>query len=120
MDGKKVALKVTGIVVGIIAVCILLGIFVGAPIFKSMKYNNAQKLAESGQFAAAVAELQGNMDSYKDATLKKQEYALEAARQFYDDKNMDAALAYLDLALNGPDETVVKEAQILSEKINAE
>ncbi len=118
MSGTKVALKITGIIVGIIVACILLGMFVGAPIFKGMKYNNAQKLAENGQYVEAVAELQGNMDNYKDAIVKKQEYALEAAKQYIEQGDKENALSYLDYAISlNADKNLTDEAKKLFEEM---
>lgn len=114
MSGTKVALKITGILVGIIAVCVLLGIFVGAPILKGMKYNNAQKLADAGQYVEAVSELQGNMDKYKDAKLKKQEYAIEAAKQYIEEGDKNNALSILNYAISlNADKTLTDEAKKL-------
>ena len=117
MSGAKVALKITGIIAGIIAVCVLLGIFVGAPILKGMKYNNAQKLAGNGQYAAAVSELQGNMDAYKDTTVKKQEYAIEAAKQYIENGDKENALKYLDYSIKlNADKTLTEKAKKLFDK----
>lgn len=116
MSGTKVALKITGIIVGIIVICILLGFFVGAPIFKGMKYNNAQKFAQNGQYVEAVAELQGNMDNYKDAKVKKQEYAIEAAKQAIEKGDKENALSYLGYAISvNADKTLTDEATKLFE-----
>ena len=117
MSGTRVALKITGIIIGIIAVCVLLGIFVGAPIFKGMKYNNAQKLAENGQYVEAVTELQGNMSGYKDSILKKQEYAIEAAKQYIEKGDNKTALSYLDYAIKvNADKDLTDKAKKLFEK----
>ena len=114
MSGTKVALKITGIILGIIVVCILLGIFVGAPIFKGMKYNNAQKLAENGQYVEAVTELQGNMDNYKDAKIKKQEYAFEAAKQYIEEGDKENALSILSYCISiNADAGITEEAKKL-------
>lgn len=117
MDGKRVALKITGIIVGIIVVCILLGIFVGAPIFKGMKYDNAQKLAEAGNYTLAVSELQGNMDEYKDSKLKKQEYSIEAAKQYIEKGDKQNALSILKYAISlNADKSLTDEAKKLFEE----
>lgn len=114
MSGTKVALKITGIIVGIIVICILLGFFVGAPIFKGMKYNNAQKFAQNGQYVEAVTELQGNMDNYKDSKVKKQEYALLAAKQAIEKGDKENALSYLGYAIEiNADKTLSNEAKKL-------
>lgn len=119
MSGKKAALTIIGILAGIIAVCTLLAIFVGVPVLKNMKYNNAQKNAESGQYIAALYELEGrNMDEYKDVKLKKQEYALSAAKQFISEKDYTSAIIFLNLAIEtNADKDFTSEARKLLDEV---
>lgn len=117
---NKVALKVTGIIVVIIAVCVLLGIFVGAPLLRNLKYNNAVKNAEAGNYAVALEELDG-IDNYKDVKEKKQTYALEAAKKFYEQGDLDSALSFIIVAENYPeDEKKAEDTAYLKETIEKE
>ena len=117
---NKVALKVTGIIVGIIAVCVVLGIFVGVPLLRNLKYNNAVKNAEAGNYVVALEELVG-IDNYKDVKEKKQTYALEAAKQFYEHGDLDSALSFIEVAENYPeDEKKTEDTTNLKEKIEKE
>ena len=120
MSGKKTALIIIGILAGIMAVCTLLAIFVGVPVLKNLKYTNAQKNAEAGQYIYAIYELEGrNMDDYKDVKLKKQEYALCAAKQFISEKDYVNAEAYLTLAIViNADKDITAEANKLLKEVN--
>lgn len=118
MSGTKVALKIIGILVGIIAVCVVLALVIGVPVLKNMKYNNAQKLAEAGNYTVAISELSGrDMDEYKDVKVKKQEYAIAAAKQYIAEKDKNNALSVLDYAIKlNADKELTKEAKKLFDK----
>ena len=115
MDKKRIILKILGIIVGIIAGCVLLAILVGAPIMRNMQYNNAMTNAENGYYEAALQELDGrNMDEYKDVKVKKQEYAIEAAKQYTEKEDYEKAYALLNYAVElEADSDLTKEAEKL-------
>ena len=115
MNNNKVALKIVGIIACIIVGCTLLAIFVGAPLLRNLQYTNALKNAENGQYIAAIKELSArNMDEYKDTKLKKQEYAMEAAREFIKDKDKENAVAMLEYVIElDVDTKLTTDAKIL-------
>ena len=119
MNSKKVVLSVVGIVAGIIAVCVILSLLVGVPVLKNMRYNNALSNAKSGNYVTALSELSGeSMDDYKDVKIKRQEYALEAAKQYIKDKDTENAILYIGYAIEiNAKENITKEAKKLYDKI---
>ncbi len=120
MNGKTVVLKIVGILSAIIVGCVILAIFVGAPLLRHMQYTNAVKNAENGQYVAAVKELNGrNMDEYKDSKQKKQEYVIAAAKQYMDEKNYEEAYGALKYAIEiDADTELTKEAEKLLKKVS--
>ena len=118
MRGKQIALVITGIIAGIITLCVLLAIFVGVPVKKNKKYNNAIHNAEAGNYTVAINELNG-INDYKDVPVKKQEYAIEAAKQCIEDDDTVNALSLLNYAMSiDADSKLTKEAKALFDKIH--
>ncbi len=114
MKIKKAGLKITGIVLGMIAGVTALSIIFSITLLPVMKYNTAVKNAESGNYTLAVKGLMELKSEYKDSEKKKQEYALEAGKAFLSEGNRDEALKYLDFArVYAVDKTVAEKAQRL-------
>ncbi len=115
MDTKKVILKIVGIIVGIIAVCTVLAIFVGAPVMRNMQYKNAEKNAQNGHYIEAIRELSGrNMDDYKDVKERKQGYAISAALEYMEKGDRDGAVEMLEYAIEiNTDKELTKQAKEL-------
>lgn len=106
---KHVGLKVTGLVLGIIAVIALIAVIFSFTALPGIKYNNAEKNAAAGNYDVAVRILNG-MD-YKDSAQKFGEYALEAGKQFYEAGDIDNASLYLTYAAQSENEEAAAEAQ---------
>ncbi len=114
MENKSVGLKVTGIMVGIIAAITALALIFSVTLLPVMKYNTAVKNAGIGNYELAVKGLY-ELD-YKDSENLLQEYALSAAKQLLKSENKEDAQAYLSLAIDsGDSEEISKEAQALYE-----
>lgn len=119
MDNKKVALKIVGILGGVIVCIVVLAAVFSLKIAPIMKYNTAVKNAEAGEYALAVKGLSELKSEYKDSEKKKQEYALEAGKQFMEEGNTEAATAYLGFAGSlSADSELAKEAQELFNELN--
>ena len=115
MENKNVGLKVTGIMVGIIAAITALALIFSVTLLPVMKYNTAVKNAAAGNYELAVKGLY-ELD-YKDSEKLLQEYALSAAKQLLQSENKESAAAYLSLAINsGENEKISSEAKALYEK----
>ena len=115
MENKRVGLKVTGIMVGIIAAITALALIFSVTLLPVMKYNTAIKNAAAGNYELAVKGLY-ELD-YKDSENLLQEYALGAAKQLLKSENKKDAAAYLSLAIDsGDSEEISKEAQALYEE----
>lgn len=101
MENKNAVLKIIGIMLGIIVVCIILSLLVGVPAMKNMKYKNAVSNAEKENYSTAVSELSGkSMDNYKDVKSKRQEYAIEAAKQYIELNDTDNAIYALEYCIS--------------------
>lgn len=106
MENKNAVLKVTAIMFGIIAVCVILSILIGVPTMKKMKYSNALSNAEKGNYITAVSELSGKtMDDYKDVKNKRQEYSLEAAKQYIENDDIESAESAIEYCISVDNES---------------
>lgn len=119
MENKNAALKVIGIMFGIIAVCVILAILIGVPTMKKMKYNNALANAENGNYMTAISELSGKtMDDYKDVSKKRQEYSLAAAKQYIENGDTESAESAIEYCVSiDKESSYAKEAKKLLGKI---
>ena len=117
---NKTILKIVGIIIIIFALSITLAYFVGVPIMRNMQYTNAVKNAENGYYEAALSELEGrNMDEYKDVKIKKQEYAIEAAKQYMENNDYEKAYLSLKYAIKlNTDVNLTKKAEKLLDKLS--
>lgn len=114
MENKRVGLKVTGIMLGIIAGITALALIFSVTLLPVMKYNTAIKNAGIGNYALAVKGLY-ELD-YKDSEKLLQEYALSAAKQALSTEGEDAQ-AYLTIAISSGDNVeIANEAKDLYEK----
>ena len=117
---NKIILKIVGIILIIFALSIALAYFVGVPVMRNMQYTNAVKNAENGYYEAALSELEGrNMDEYKDVKLKKQEYAIEAAKHYMENNDYEKAYLSLKYAIElNTDEKLTKKAEKLLDELS--
>lgn len=115
MENKNVGLKVTGIMVGIIAAITALALIFSVTLLPVMKYNTAVKNAAAGNYELAVKGLY-ELD-YKDSEKLLQEYALNAAKQVLSTENKEPASAFLTIAISsGENAEIANEAKDLYEK----
>ena len=115
MENKRVGLKVTGIMLGIIAGITALALIFSVTLLPVMKYNTAIKNAGIGNYELAVKGLY-ELD-YKDSEKLLQEYALSAAKQALSTEGSEAAQAYLSIAISSGDNAeIANEAKDLYEK----
>ncbi len=116
MENKRIGLKVTGIVLGIIAGVALLAVIFRFTALPVWKYNVAINNAEKGEYALAT---RGLYDiNYKDSDVLAQKYALEAAKQLIDGGDAEMAMTYLTVAINsGDNEEVRNEAMVLYDQL---
>lgn len=106
---NHVGLKVTGILLAIIAGIALLAVIFSYTALPVIKYNNAEKNAAAGDYAVATRIL--NRMTYKDSEQKFGEYALKAGEEFLNSGDTDNASLYLTLALNSENEEASKKAE---------
>lgn len=116
MENKRIGLKVTGIILGIIAVVVLLAVLFGSFVMPVWKYNVAVDNAAKGEYALATRGLY-NLD-YKDSEALGQKYALEAGKQYIEAADTQMAMTYLDVAINtGDNEDIRNEAKKLFDEL---
>lgn len=109
MENKRIGLKVTGIILGIIVVVTLLAVIFRFTILPVWKYNVAIDNAAKGEYALATRGLY-NLD-YKDSEALGQEYSLEAAKQLIEAGDTESAKMYLTVAITtGENEEIRAEA----------
>lgn len=106
---KHVGIRVAGLVIGIIAVIALVSVIFSLTVLPVVKYSNAQKNAEAGNYDVA-ARILYNM-SYKDSEQKFGEYALVAGEKYFNEGDMENASIYLTYALNSENEDAAAKAQ---------
>lgn len=106
---KHVGIRVAGLVIGIIAVIALVSVIFSLTVLPVVKYSNAQKNAEAGNYDVA-ARILYNM-SYKDSEQKFGEYALAAGEKYFNEGDMENASIYLTYALNSENEDAAAKAQ---------
>ncbi len=116
MENKRIGLKVTGIVLGIIVGVILLAVIFRFTALPVWKYNVAINNAAKGEYALAT---RGLYDiNYKDSDALAQEYALEAGKQFIEANDTEMAMTYLAVAINsGDNEGIRNEAMTLYDEL---
>ncbi|MDD6763079.1 MAG: hypothetical protein PUD92_05540 [Clostridiales bacterium] len=108
-DVKYVGLKVTGLVIGIIAAIALISVIFSLTVLPVIKYNNAQKNAEAGNYDVA-ARILYNMD-YKDSKQRFGEYSLAAGEKYLSEGDIENASIYLTYALNSENDEASAKAQ---------
>lgn len=108
-DVKHVGLKVTGLVIGIIAAIALISVIFSLTVLPVIKYNNAQKNAEAGNYDVA-ARILYNMD-YKDSKQRFGEYSLAAGEKYLSEGDIENASIYLTYALNSENDEASAKAQ---------
>ena len=106
---KNVGLKVTGILLAIIAGIALLAVIFSYTALPVIKYNNAEKNAAAGKYDVATRIL--NRMTYKDSEQKFGEYALKAGEEFYNNGDFDNASLYLTYALKSENEEAAEKAE---------
>lgn len=110
---KHVGLKVTGIVIGIIAAIVLVAVIASKAALPVMRYNMSARLAEKGDYESAAQRLKG-LD-YKDAQEKVDEYAAIVVKAYVDAGETDRAIEFLRTAYElNTDEQVQHANDILS------
>lgn len=116
MENKRIGLKVTGIVSGIIAGVVLLAVIFRFTALPLWKYNVAVSNAEKGNYALATRGMH-ELD-YKDSENLGQSYALEAGKSFIEAGDKESAKVYLSVAITtGENEEIRDEAVKLFESI---
>ena len=116
MDNKKIGLKVTGVVLGIIAGVVILAVIFQHTLLPVWKYNVAVSNAEKGNYALATRGMH-ELD-YKDSANLGQSYALEAGKSFIEAGDTESAKVYLSVAITtGENEEIRAEAVKLFESI---
>ena len=108
-DVKYVGLKVTGLVIGIIAAIALISVIFSLTVLPVIKYNNAQKNAAAGNYDVA-ARILYNMD-YKDSKQRFGEYSLAAGEKYLSEGDIENASIYLTYALNSENDEASAKAQ---------
>ncbi|MGM9937404.1 MAG: hypothetical protein ACI38A_08670 [Candidatus Ornithomonoglobus sp.] len=106
---KHVGLKVTGLVIGIIAAIALVSVIFSLTALPVIKYSNAQKNAAAGNYDVATRILYHM--SYKDSEQKFGEYALAAGEKFLSEGDVENASIYLTYAVNSQNEEAAAKAQ---------
>ncbi|MGN0163212.1 MAG: hypothetical protein ACI4EA_06485 [Candidatus Ornithomonoglobus sp.] len=106
---KHVGLKVTGLVIGIIAVIALISVIFSLTALPVIKYSNAEKNAAAGNYDVA-ARILYHM-SYKDSEQKFGEYALAAGEKYLSEGDIENAAIYLTYAVNSQNEEAAAKAQ---------
>ncbi|MBQ3426683.1 MAG: hypothetical protein IJH37_05995 [Clostridia bacterium] len=110
---KHIALKVTGLTIGIIAAIVLVAVIVSKTALPVMRYNMSQRLAESGDYESAAQRLKG-LD-YKDAQEKLDEYAAIVIKTYVDAGETEKAVEFIKTAYElKTDEQVQHANEILS------
>ncbi len=116
MENKRVGLKVTGIVTGIIAAVVLLAVIFRFTVLPVWKYNVAVSNAEKGNYALATRGMH-NLN-YKDSENLGQGYALEAGKDYIESEDTESAKLYLSVAITtGENEEIRNEAKELFDNL---
>ncbi len=116
MENKRIGLKVTGIVLGIIAGVVILAFIFQKALLPVWKYNVAVSNAEKGDYALATRGM--HELNYKDSANLGQSYALEAGKSFIEAGDVESAKVYLSVAVTtGDNEEIRAEAVELFESI---
>lgn len=116
MENKRIGLKVTGIVLGIIVAVVLFAVIFRFALLPVWKYNVAIDNAAKGEYALATRGMY-ELD-YKDSENLGQSYALEAGKSFVEAGDAESAKVYLSVAVTtGDNEEIRTEAVKLFESI---
>ena len=105
---KHIGLKVTGIVIGILAAIVLAAVIASRAALPTMRYNMAARLAGQGDYETAAQRLKG-LD-YKDAQEKVDEYAAIVVKTYLDAGEEDKAIEFLRTAYELNTEEQVQHA----------
>lgn len=99
---NRVGLKVTGIILGIIAGIVIISYIFSKTILPMMMYNNAVNQANQGNYVNAYNILTNNekIYNYKDAAAKCCEYALRIGEKYLDDGDIENAYDHFLRAYN--------------------
>lgn len=109
MTNKKLAIKVTVSLAGIIAAVVVLAVIFSFTALPVIKYKNAEKQAGMGNYDTAARILRGM--KYKDSETKIGEYALIAGEKFYEAGDYDNASLYLTIAVQSENKEAAEKAE---------
>ena len=113
MKTYKIGLKVTGIVLGVVAVITVLAIVFSITLMPVIKYNVAVKNASTGNYVLAAKGMHEIVD-YKDADRKFQEYVFSAGKKALESGDKQTAKVYVaEAAVSTADLEISSEAQKL-------